>query len=94
MQTKNSSAIDKIEIRICELQTAYVALQEQLKNMQSDFERKLDDSALRIIGILDMMDMAKSNMNLNNDANSNAQLIIKKLKKDRSDFLNIGKCKR
>jgi molecular chaperone GrpE (heat shock protein) len=87
MQINKPNLIEQIETRICELQKSYVSLQEQLKNSQNNFEHSLDDSALRIIDILDMINMAKLNMDLDCEANSNAQLIIKKIEKRITDVL-------
>ena len=87
MQINKPTPIEQIEARICELQKSHVSLQEQLKNSQNNFERNLDDSALRIIDILDMIDMAKLNMDLDGETNLNAQLIIKKIEKRIADLL-------
>ena len=87
MQISELNSIEQIETRICELQKFCVSLQEQLKNSQNNFERNLDDSALRIIDILDMIDTVKLNMDLDNEANSNAYLIINKIAKRITDVL-------
>ena len=79
--------IEQIEERISALQKAHVALQEQLKHLQQHVERSTDDSALRVIDILDMIGLAKLNMNLNNEANANSQLIIKKVERRLTDLL-------
>ena len=75
------NSIEQIEKRITELQQSKVSLQEQLKQSQITFERNLDDSALRIIDILDMIDTTKNSNDLDHDTNSNAPLIIKKIEK-------------
>ena len=81
MQLNKFNVIEQIKTRICELQNAYVSLQEQSKKSQNNFDRNLEDSALRIIDILDMIEMAKLNMDLEGTINSNAQRIINKIEK-------------
>lgn len=82
MQVKeHTTSIEQIEVRICELQKAHIALQEQLKKNQTNFERTIEDSALRVIDILDMIETAKLNMILDGEINSNAQIIINKIEK-------------
>ena len=87
MQTNKRDSLQEIEARIGELQKSHVSLQEELKKLQNHVERNLDDHALRIIDILDMLDMIKLNMTLDDPANSNAQLIIKKTEKRLTDIL-------
>jgi molecular chaperone GrpE len=87
MQINRPNLIEQIETRICELQKSYVSLQEQLKNSQNNFEHSLDDSALRLVDILDMISMAKLNMDFDGESNSNAQLMIKKIEKRITDVL-------
>jgi len=81
------NSIEQIEKRITELQQSKVSLQEQLKQSQITFERNLDDSALRIIDILDMIDTTKNSNDLDHDTNSNAPLIIKKIEKKLIEIL-------
>jgi molecular chaperone GrpE (heat shock protein) len=75
MQTDD--LIVKIKRRIVELQRSHVVLQEDLKKAQHSFERNTADVVLKIIDILDMLEMTKANTDL--DAGLDAQLIIKKI---------------
>ncbi len=71
--------IIQIENRISELQRSHIELQEKLKNDQNNFENTLQDSALRIIDLLDMITAVESNMGVNDE--TNAWLVIKKIEK-------------
>ncbi len=68
---------EQIKIRISKLQQAQVQLQEQYKNTENESERSINDAALMIIDILDMITVSISNMN----DESNALIIIKKIEK-------------
>jgi molecular chaperone GrpE (heat shock protein) len=81
MKINELNSIEQIKMRICELQKAHVSLQEQFKAYQNNVDSNLNDSALKIIDILDMIETTKSNVDLDNEANSNTQLIIKKIEK-------------
>ncbi|HBI21980.1 MAG TPA: nucleotide exchange factor GrpE [Legionella sp.] len=82
LQTNGADALEQIEARLCALQTAHVALQENVKNERHRFERHLDEDALRIIQILDMLDnTSSSRLGLSNEVPSNAERIIKKIEK-------------
>jgi len=87
MQINKENSIEQIEARIAELQKSHVLLQEQLKNARNNVECSLDDAARRIIDILDMIEMTKLNMVLENGSNSNTQLLIKKIEKRLTDVL-------
>ena len=87
MKTNELHSIEQVKKRICELQKAHVSLQEQFKIYQNNTERNLNDSALRIIDVLDMIEKTKSNMDLDSEANSNMWLIIKKIEKRLTDIL-------
>ena len=75
----------QIEARISELQTSNIKLQEQLKEDQNNFEYVLNDAALRIIDILDMITIVEPNIGLDNGTNS--QLVIRKIEKRLVDVL-------
>ena len=87
MQSNDLNSIEKIESRICKLQISHVSLQEKLKSSQNNFERNLDESALRIIDILDLIEITKENMNLSKDVHSYSQIIFKKIEKRLADIL-------
>ena len=87
MSISGPNALEQIEKRICELQRAHVLLQEKLKKMENNFEAQLDDAALRIIDILDLIILAKTNRDLDSESNTQAQLILKKVEKRLSDIL-------
>ena len=80
MHTHNKGLFEQIKTRISELQQSHVHLQEQYKNSENDFERNINDAALHIIDILDMIAMSILNMNNLSDTQS-ALLIIKKIEK-------------
>ena len=82
MRTNAPDFIEQISTRICELQKSQLSLQAQLKNAQHGFERKLDESALCVIDILDMINATQlDNSEIADEAHSNAKLIIKKIEK-------------
>ena len=81
MSLKDAPIIEEIETRICELQIAHVSLQEQLTQSKNTAERTIEGSALRIIDILDLIEMAKLNSVLHDQINFDSQLIIKKIEK-------------
>lgn len=85
MATDAIDSIEQIKNRIYELQKSHVSLQEQFKSFESNTERNLNDMALRIISILDMIEMTLSNVTL--DHNPNASLIIKKIEKQLINLL-------
>lgn len=87
MQAKVVNYIEEIKTRICELQKDHVSLQEQFKKEHNNHSRFIDNSALRIIDILDMIEMTKLNVGLDNDVNSNGQFIIKKIEKRLTEVL-------
>lgn len=90
-ETNKIEKIEKVEKQICTLQYAHISLQEQLKNTHNKFERNLEDAALKIIDILDMMENARTHLNLcdalNSRANANAELILHKIEKRLSAVL-------
>ena len=75
----------QIEASISELQRSNIKLQEQLKKDQNNFEYVLNDAALRIIDILDMITTVEPNIGL--DDGTNAQLVIRKIEKRLIDVL-------
>ena len=75
--------ITEIQTRICDLQKAHVSLQEEVKNAQNTFDKELEDNALRLIDILDMIEVTKSNI----EDKSNTQMIINKVEKRIIDVL-------
>ena len=81
MKVNGVDILAQIEERICKLQHDHITLYEELKKNQCDFERSLDSYALKIIDILDMIEMIKSSIDLEHEANINAKLIIKKVNK-------------
>ncbi len=86
-----STLIDAISGRITELQTAHVALQEHIKQFDLQRERRLNDDALKIIDILDMIDMVRSHTTTDNSPHSNNPLIIKKIDKHLRNILHAWK---
>jgi len=78
MQTNDPAAAEQIAARIAALQKSYILLQEQSKNDKNTVERDLDEAALRIIDILDLI-----------TANSytDKQIIINKIEKRLLDLL-------
>lgn len=87
MKINELQLIEQVEIRIGELQKAHVSLQEQFKICQNNAERNINDSALKIINILDMIEMTEANLSLDGEANQNMWLIIKKIEKRLADIL-------
>lgn len=88
MKINELQSIEQVEMCICELQKAHISLQEQFKVYQNNNERNLNDSVLRIIDILDMIETTKSNTDLlDGEASSNVLLIIKKIEKRLTDIL-------
>lgn len=71
--------IEQLKERIVALQSAVVGLKEQLKKQQNNFENTLDQSALKIIDILDMINMVTAN-NLNRE--TNLALLLEKIEKN------------
>ena len=51
--------IKKIETRLTGIQKSQVSLQEKLKNGENEFERMMDDAILRMIDILDMIELSR-----------------------------------
>ncbi|OHE75716.1 MAG: nucleotide exchange factor GrpE [Verrucomicrobia bacterium RIFCSPHIGHO2_12_FULL_41_10] len=91
MQTNAPDSIQEIETRIAELQKTHIMLKEQLNTIQSTAERSLDDGVLRIIDILDMISSVKTNININDEANSTISIIVKKIEKRLLDVLRHWK---
>lgn len=83
MKVKGLQVIDQVTTRICELQTAHVSLQEQFKVAQNNADRDLNDAALRIIDILDLIETV--------GPNTDASLVIKKIEKRLADILKRWK---
>ena len=83
MPIEGVDLVSQIETRICKLQEDHISLQEKFKEDQNSVGRNLDDSALRMIEILELIDMSKSNM----DLGSEGPLIINKIVKRISDIL-------
>lgn len=80
--------IEEIENRICELQKNYVTLQEQNKSLKINFERALDDNILRIIDILDTIELIKGGSTDNQTTtNVDSVLIVNKIQKRLLEFL-------
>lgn len=75
--------IEKIETRLIEIQKSQVSLQEKLKQGEHEFERMIDDAVLRMIDILDMIELSRKNRDVSGDAdpNLNTPLVIKKIEK-------------
>ena len=84
MPSEGVDLVSQIETRICKLQEDHISLQEKFKEDQNSVGRNLDDSALRMIEILELIDMSKSNM----DLGSEGPLIINKIVKRISDIFN------
>ena len=82
MQTNTPDTIEQVEARITALQQSHIALQEQLKQAQNSLDRHIDDSTLRVVDILDMIDTIKANVTL-----SESPIIIKKIEKRLTDIL-------
>ena len=77
-----------IEARIVELQQSHIALQEQLKQSQNSLESHINDAALRVIDILDLIDMTQSKPTSNQEASpSTTSPVIKKIEKRLIDIL-------
>ena len=81
MNSDKFNDLEQLETRICKLQTTNIALQDKLKEHQKDFDNTLDDYALKIIDVLDMIETIKSNVNLDDDKNLNLEFIIKKIER-------------
>ena len=78
-------AVEHVENFICELQKSKVILQEEIKAEQRNFDYSLNDVAFKIIELLDLIDLCRTNENL--DISSNAQIVIKKIEKRLVDIL-------
>ena len=78
-------AVEYIENFICELQKSKVVLQEQIKTEQRNFDYSLNDVAFKVIELLDLIGLCRTNENL--DISSNAQIVIKKIEKRLVDIL-------
>ena len=88
MHTEKPDVIEQIEARIAALQQSHIALEEQLKQTQNDLEHHIDDAALRVIDILDMIATVQSKVTINEEAShSTGSLIIKKIEKRLADIL-------
>ena len=73
--------IKKIETRLTGIQKSQVSLQEKLKHGGNEFERMTDDAILRMIDILDMIELSRKSGDVSGDMNPNAPLVIKKIEK-------------
>lgn len=71
---------EHIEKRIIELQQAHVCLQEELKRTQNKTERDMDEIALRLIDILDLIHLTKKSSGDVNAAPA-APVITQKIEK-------------
>lgn len=88
MQTNESDYIEQIKARVAALQQSHVGLQEQLEQTQSNLDRHINDSALRVIDILDMINTVQSKVAVNEEnPHSTTPLIIKKIEKRLTDIL-------
>jgi molecular chaperone GrpE (heat shock protein) len=85
MKMDDADFFEQIQARICHLQKTELRLQDELKKSTHDFERFIDNYALRIIDILDMIEMIKPTIEKEN--NATGQLIIKKVEKRLSAIL-------
>jgi molecular chaperone GrpE (heat shock protein) len=82
MHTNELDAIEQIETRLAAIQQSHIALQEQIKQAENDLERHINDSALRVIDILDMIDTVQSKITVDG-----APLVVKKIEKRLNDIL-------
>lgn len=88
MNEKLTHIINEIESRVCTLQTSHVSLHEQLKNAEHETNKTLNRYILQIIDVLDMLDAIQSTIDLNEEHNGNARLILKKVNKRLTAILN------
>jgi len=79
--------LDHIQSRISELQKSHLLLQEQLNHSKIQLEQHMNDSALRIIDIIDLIHTTTIHMHSNNMSDSNTQTIIKKIERRLIDIL-------
>lgn len=93
MSHEITQIIEEIETRVCTLQTDNVSLHEGLKNAEYGAKKTLNHSILHIIDILDMLEAIQSSIDLNDENNSNARMILKKVNKRLIAFLNNGNVK-
>ena len=66
--TDFTDVIAQIKSRIAALQSALIGLQEKLKKEQNNFDGILNNSAVKIIDILDLIDTVTTNVSLNKEA--------------------------
>src|SRR3990167_9797807 len=82
MHAPETDAIACIEARIIALQQAHLALQEQLTQATQQAERQLNDAAMRVIDVLDLLDSVQSKRAMNEEAPPEvSSLIFKKIEK-------------
>src|SRR5438445_10012587 len=89
MQIDLSTALNSIENRVCDLQKSYIAVQEQLKKSQNKADRQLDEFALQVIDILDMVEVAQAKLHL--QVESDSFLVIKKIERKLGHLLGFWK---
>jgi len=82
MTTLDIELVNQIEDCIANLQKENVLLQDQVQTLKKDSDRCIEDSALRIIDILDMIHLMQSSLNA--DA---SVVIIQKITKRLYDIL-------
>jgi molecular chaperone GrpE len=96
MTLRMPDVIDQIEARLNDLQKSCVALQEQLVHANHDFECFQDNTALKIIDIIDMIESFSSDKTIEPDDAVlwNTQQLIKKIEKRLMDLLRQWKVKK
>ena len=82
MHINEPDYIDQIKTRIAAIQQSHIVLQEQLKQAKNDLECHINDSTLRVIDILDMIDTVQSKITVDG-----APLVIKKIEKRLNEIL-------
>lgn len=81
MEINDTHPLDKIRKRICDLQHSYVSLEEKFKINKNNFDQQIVSSALRIVDILDMIELTQSSLDNMGESNSSAKIIISKIEK-------------
>ncbi len=70
------SLLEEVSARILQLQKAHVSLEEQSKEINNTYERKINDTALKLIDILDLIDTIKASAVSNNIVNAATELVV------------------
>lgn len=90
MHNKLDSII-KLEERIIGLQKSFVLSQEELRNFKTSTAQNNVDSILRVIDILDLIELILIRENI--EDNSNFRVVIKKIEKRLRDLLKYWQVK-